>query len=124
MVDEGQQQWGGRNQGNALVANNNGSRRPLQSPLARVHGGRDSNKEGGTKETIGGGWNGRKNGAAMMTTTNMVPRKCHWRHRGSDNQLYDNNDSGKTGQWPIATTATATKWGHNDNNNKYDSRER
>ncbi len=25
---------------------------------------------------------------------------------------------------PIATTSTATKWGHNDKNDKYDSRER
>ena len=55
MVDNGQQQWGGRNWGNALVANNNGSGRPLQRPLAHIHGGRDSNKEGGTKATIGGG---------------------------------------------------------------------
>ena len=37
---------------------------------------------------------------------------------------YDNNDGSETGQWPIATTSTATKWGHNDNNDKYDSRER
>ena len=37
---------------------------------------------------------------------------------------YDNNDGSETGQWPVATTSTATKWGHNDNNDKYDSRER
>ena len=58
---------------------------------------------------VGGRENGRKNGAATMTTTNMVPKKWHWRHGQSNNQLYDNNNGGKTGQWPIATTATATK---------------
>ena len=59
-----------------------------------------------------------------MMTTNMVPTKWHWWHGQSDNQLYVNNNGGKTGQWPIATTATATKWGRNNNDNKYDSRER
>ena len=54
-VDEGQQRWRGRNWGDALVANDDGSGRSLQRPLAHVHGGRDSDKEGGTKATIGGG---------------------------------------------------------------------
>ncbi len=38
-----------------LVVNNDGSRRPFQRPLTHVHGGRDSDKEGGTKATIDGG---------------------------------------------------------------------
>ena len=100
---------GGRNRGIALVAKYGGSRRPLQRPLAHVHGGGDSEEEGGTKATIGGGGNGRKNGAATMTTTNMVPTKWHWRHGQSDNQLYDDNNGDETGQWPIATMATAKK---------------
>ena len=77
------------------------------------------------KATIdgGGGGIGAKNGAAMMPAANMVPTKWHWRHGQSNNQLYDGNNGGKTGQWPIAATATETKWGHNDNKDKYDSRE-
>ena len=37
------------------MADDDGSGRPLQHPLAHVHGGRDSDEEGGTKATIGGG---------------------------------------------------------------------
>jgi hypothetical protein len=59
-VDEGQRRWRGRSWGDALVANDDGSGRPLQRPLAHVHGGRDSDKEGGTKATIGGGEWGQK----------------------------------------------------------------
>ena len=62
MVDKGQQQWEGWNRGDALVAKDNDSGRPLQGPLAHVHGGRDSNEEGGPKATIGGGGMGAKMG--------------------------------------------------------------
>jgi hypothetical protein len=60
----------------------------------------------------------------MMTTANMVTTKWHRRHGQSNNQLYNGNDGGETGQWLIATTATATKWVLNDDDNKYDSRGR
>ena len=54
------------------VAVNDGSWRPLQHPLARVSGGRDIDKEGGTNTTLnrGGRENWRKNGAPPTRTTN------------------------------------------------------
>ena len=45
----------GKELGDTLVANDDGSGRPLQCPLAHVHGGRDFEEEGGTKATLGGG---------------------------------------------------------------------
>ncbi len=33
-------------------------------------------------------------------------------------KLYNRNDRGKTGQWPIATTAMATKWGRSNKFNQ------
>ena len=74
------------------------------------------------RQSVGGRGNGRTNGAATMTTTNMVPMKWHWRHGQSDNQLHADKNGSETGQWPIAATATATKWGRNKDDNKYDSR--
>ena len=47
-----------RNRFYLLVANNDGSGRPLQRPLAHVPGGRGADKEGGVKATIGGGGGG------------------------------------------------------------------
>ena len=58
-----------------------------------------------------------------MMTTNIVSTK--WHCVTDDPTInYDDNNGSETGQWPIATTSTATKWGHNNNNDKYDSRER
>ena len=52
------------------------------------------------------------------------PTMWHQRHGQSNNQLYDGNDGGETGQWPIATTAMATKLGRKNDDDKYDSRGR
>ena len=52
------------------------------------------------------------------------PTKWHRRHGQSNNQLFDGNNGGKMGQWPIASTATATKSGRSNDDNKYGSRGR
>ena len=88
----------------------------LQRPLSHVPGGRGADEEGGAKTTIGGGerGNGRKNGAATMTTANMVPTQWHRRHGRSDNQLYNDNNCGERGQgsgprqWQQNGAATTT----------------
>ena len=55
MVDNGQRRWGGKNWGNALVADDDCSGRPLQCPLAHVPGERGADEECDAKTTVGGG---------------------------------------------------------------------
>ena len=64
------------------VVVNDGSWRPLQHPLARVSGGRDIDKEGGTNTTLdrGGDRIGAKMGPHRLRTTNMTPTIWHRRH--------------------------------------------
>ena len=96
-----------RNRRDALVADND-SGRPLQRPIAHVSGGRGADEEGGVKATIGGGegeW------AQKWGCNDDDPTKWHWWHRQFNNQLYDGNDGGETGKWPIASTCwNPRKW--------------
>ena len=58
MAEGRRHKGGGRKRGNAVVANDYGSRRPLQRPLAHVPGGRGADKEGGANTTISLGGEG------------------------------------------------------------------
>ena len=90
------------------MADNDDSGRPLQRPLAHVPGGRVADEEGGVKVTIG---RGEGEWAQTWGCNDDNPTKWHQRHGKSNNQLYDGNDGGETGQWPIASTCwNPRKW--------------